>query len=412
MLGLNPEEPNPMHLLSRENRSEFLATPQLIRFDYPTGEGGNEPTLLVKANSLLLKYIISGVRLRLIFTRLGARFIYGLQVFDDPDNNSMLWSALERQEEIDAISALCRGEPCQLFLFNELTVCCAWKEVGFPLSLDKMNGIDMTPVTYPEINEQVSSLWESIRLQKTNNYVAVEIGNASDWKVVPAGYVTTRLGPSTIQLLDEDEGRQQENLAVWLTDGLHPMGAHHGLQIPSGSPGGKQRRELADVTLSHEYGTILIESKVLSIFSRKTLPNRAKLASDVSDHITKAVAQLKGGIRKIQAGVQITEKSGAPVEVERNQPFHAIILIPDLDLIQDRNKYGLQFIHEFARGTNGFLHLLDVSELARMVQSAQMIAARGSNTTPMMAFDYYLMKRAEKSIEVRSLCFGMLLRFQ
>ena len=45
-----------------------------------------------------------------------------------------------------------------------------------------------------------------------------------------------------------------------------------------------------------------------------------------------------------------------------------------------------------------------------MVQAAEMIAARGTKTTPMMAFDFYLMERLKKALEAGTLCFEMILR--
>jgi hypothetical protein len=91
--------------------------------------------------------------------------------------------------------------------------------------------------------------------------------------------------------------------------------------------------------------------------------------------------------------------------------MHAIILIPDVDLIEDRHAYGLRLIQEFMTATGGFLHLLDIAELLRIVQAAEMIAARGTKTTPMMAFNYYLIERAKKAREAGTLCIEVLLRF-
>jgi CMP-2-keto-3-deoxyoctulosonic acid synthetase len=80
-------------------------------------------------------------------------------------------------------------------------------------------------------------------------------------------------------------------------------------------------------------------------------------------------------------------------------------------LIEDRKTYGRPFIEEFMKATGGFLHLLDVAELLRIVQAAEMIAARGTKTTPMMALDYYLMERAKKTLLADTLCIEVLLRF-
>ena len=59
----------------------------------------------------------------------------------------------------------------------------------------------------------------------------------------------------------------------------------------------------------------------------------------------------------------------------------------------------------------GFAHLLDISELLRVVQAAEVLAARGETTTPMMAFDYFLIERAQKAANAGTLCIEVLLRF-
>lgn len=61
--------------------------------------------------------------------------------------------------------------------------------------------------------------------------------------------------------------------------------------------------------------------------------------------------------------------------------------------------------------TGGFAHLLDISELLRVVQAAEMLAARGTTTTPMMAFDYWLIERAKKAAKAETLCIEVLLCF-
>ncbi len=162
--------------------------------------------------------------------------------------------------------------------------------------------------------------------------------------------------------------------------------------------------------LSYEFGATLIESKTLSILARDRLPQRAKLQRNVSSHIDKAFKQLRGGIRKLKEGVEITDRDGKIVSINRDKPAHAIVLIPDLELIVDPQKYGLEFIKEFMTETGGFAHLLDISELLRVVQAAEMLAELGKTTTPMMAFDYCLIERATKAANAGTLCIEVLLR--
>lgn len=92
--------------------------------------------------------------------------------------------------------------------------------------------------------------------------------------------------------------------------------------------------------------------------------------------------------------------------------MHAIVLIPEFSLIEDQAQYGRQFIAKFMEDTGGFIHLLDVAELLRVVQAAEILSKGSSKVTPLMAFDYYLMERAERTQDAGTLCIEVLLRTQ
>src|SRR5690606_34605604 len=128
-----------MHWLSSQNRSEFLACPQLIRFEYAKGRDEFEPTLLIKGNTLLLKYIVLGAPMQLAFAMCGDRLLYALKVCDDGDNGGILWSLVERSEEMNGIRGLSRGQPLVAFLFNELAVNVAWKNISTPGVFDRLS---------------------------------------------------------------------------------------------------------------------------------------------------------------------------------------------------------------------------------------------------------------------------------
>lgn len=401
-----------MHILAAHVRSEFLATPQLIRFDHAKGRDGAEPTLLVKARTLLLKYIVQGVRMQLAFSRLGDRLLYALRVIDDEKKPAILWSILERDAEKAALNALAQGESCQVFLFNELAVNVAWTALPMTAHADLAQIVALIrtdPADHAALKSDASAVLDRFHNNPVSHtdLIVIDLPSTTTWKPILNHFITSHATSSPVDLFSSDEGGQQEQLAIWLTDGLHPLGVHHGSQIPKGSG----FRELTDILLSYEHGSVLIESKALTILQRSSLPGRTKLARDISHHVKKAINQLRGGIRRLKDGTPVTSKAGEQLKVERSQPMHAIILIPDLDLIEDRDGYGLQLIHEFMKATGGFLHLLDIAELLRIVQAAEMIAARGTKTTPMMAFDYYLMERAKKMRDASTLCIEVLLRF-
>ncbi|HEP1207164.1 hypothetical protein A7X68_10545 [Stenotrophomonas maltophilia] len=401
-----------MHLLSSHNRSEFLACPQLVRFEYAKGDEKFEPTFLIKGSTLLLKYIVLGVPMQLAFAMHGDRLLYALRVCDDGDSGGILWSVMERTEELNGIRGLARGEPLVAFLFNELAVNVAWKSLPTPGALDRLSmwadSAELGQVDHAMMKSTIEPLIDRLHQSDLSNgeWLLLEIGGESGWNALDNHFITADAASSLIDLFDENEGNQQEQLGIWLTDNLHPLGIHYSPQIPKGSG----TRELTDILFSHEFGAVLIESKTLSVLARERLPDRAKLKRDISAHIGKAFAQLRGAIRALKSGVPATSPKGDTLTIEREKPAHAIVLIPDLELVADHPAYGIEFIRDFMGATGAIPHLLDISELLRVVQAAEIIAKRGTTTTPMMAFDYYLMERANMALAAGTLCIEVLLR--
>jgi hypothetical protein len=105
------------------------------------------------------------------------------------------------------------------------------------------------------------------------------------------------------------------------------------------------------------------------------------------------------------------DRKGNIIKVDRTQPPHLVILIPELSLIAGREEVGIPFFQSVMQSTGGFLHILDPIELLRIVQAGSIIAARGRTTTPMMAFDNWLTRRAEHLVQTGHPYFHVLLRF-
>ena len=400
-----------MHILAGHYWSEFQATPQLFRIDHASGQQRSVPTLLLKANTLLLKYIVQGSPIELLLARCAGRLVYGARVFDDAAKPATIWSVAEHNAERDALLALAQTQECPLFLFNELTLNAAWNDVHVDLGAEASAWIAATelgPVDHTTIKDEVHRLIDSLPGAAGGGpeLLTFSLRTLHEWRETVNHYITNQATVSQVQLFNTDEGGQQESLAVWMTDSLQPSGVNHSPQIPKG----KGRRELTDLLLSYEFGTVLIESKTLTLFNRNSLPSRDSLAADVSKHIDKAVAQLRGAVRALKLGSTVFDKHGTPVNVERKRPMHAIVLVPDFDLIRNANHYGWDFIAGFMEATGGYIHLLDLAELLRVVQAAQMISRQGTTTTPMMAFDYYLIERAKKTLEAGTLVIEVLLR--
>jgi hypothetical protein len=218
------------------------------------------------------------------------------------------------------------------------------------------------------------------------------------WSEETSFYITNRLSRSSLSILSGNEGDEQEELAVWLTDWLSPSGATRRPQVHEG----KGIRELCDVLLTHPYGCCLIESRTLAVLNRAELPDRSKLTRNVAKSVEKAVDQLRGAFRNIVAGCRVTAQEGVDIPVERDHPGHAIVLVPDLSLLSGSADTGQALISKFAAESDMCLHILDPGELLRTAQAADSLSRKGQRTSPIMAFDFVLLQRWKKALELET----------
>ena len=391
-----------MHVFSSANYIEFQSTLQLIRFDYPYGNGKREPTLLVQTNTLLIKYIIQKCKVELFFTIVNDRLLYVLRIWDDNEHPASFWSILERDEEYDAIMTLAKGGICQIFLFNELSINTAWKAIEVKESYDLFQLVLNCPkgsVNQGDYQKEVSVVLDEIHTGKRDKCIVFEIDNTSSWNFIHSSYITNQIQTSSIDISKDIEGNHQEQLALWLIDNIQPRGAFHSPQIPQG----KGRREFTDLLLTYDNGCFLFESKALSILSRKVLPTRTELVDDAAKHIKKAMKQLKGGVRHLKNGTKVFSLNGDEIAIERTNPAHCLIIVSDLSLIPKDSLIDINVIKEFMSTTKAYMHLVDPSELKRIVQAANMISAKSRNISIIQAFDFYLLERAKISIQKKTL---------
>jgi hypothetical protein len=372
------------------------------------GEKGPEPTLLIKASSLCLKYLLRRREFRLIVTRIGSEIAYAAEIPDDPETPATAWSFVERHNEVEALRTLITDSRCVVFLFNELAVSVAWSEFG--ISVDAtlstaLESVEFHPVAQEQDGELVGHRLEEIRAGAHLIDTQVLSFRDIEWHEVQASYITNQASVSGLSLFSKDEGGQQEEIAVWLTDSLHPRGCVKSPQVHE-----KVVRELSDILLSYELGAFLIESKALNILTRDNLPDRDKLKRDLIKHISKASKQLVGGIRNLRSGLPVTDGTGAQLHIEREKPAHAIILVPDLSLLDEAFELGPKFVYRFMQATGGYLHILDPAELLRVVQAAEMIARDSTRVSTIMAFDWYLVERAKLAVDRPTPHFGVLFR--
>ena len=401
-----------MHILSEHHRSEFLAVPQLLRTTMARGGSDFEPTVLIKTLSLSIKYLIRSRELQFVLMRLPDGFLgYGVLVDRDLDHPGVLWSVMEKEDERSALTALVAGSRCAVFLYNELAINMAQTEIIAQSDNNKIahliNQANLAPEEHHFLRDSVSAKLDAFSKGEMHQDLhALKPIRVDEWTEIRCSYITNRLKVSDVSAFSREEGDQQEKVALWLIDELIPEGAIKNPTVHHET----RSRELADLLLSYGFGTFLFESKTLSVLSRSTLPAREKLTTDLVKHITKAERQLGGGIRSLKRNCRITNEGGEELEVDRAAPMHAIILVPDLSLLFDAKQFGGTFLRKFTQRTGGVLHILDLIELQRMVQAAEILERNGKEVTRMMCFDAHLLKRFKYAINLETPDFGFLLR--
>lgn len=394
-----------MHIPADYLREELIRTPGMTRFCVSRGSTSErEATLIVKCSSMITKMIMNNCTFRIAFIVLQPEnaLLYGMEIDDDPVHPNFIWSIVERADELEAIKKAISGEYLVIHLFNEAAVSVGWAEPSFnklEALAELINDVEPHPGASERSVERVRSFLDESPYRSFGEHPFAHVmhdPNHIEWHQVNVTYITNNLGRSTISVLSGNEGNQQEQIAVWLTDNLCLEGAFN--SPIAHEP--KKARELTDVLFSHRYGAFLIESKSISIFTNKSIPNREDMTNTTIKHIRKATNQHVGACRNIFNGVRITSSTGDDLEIPRDKPPHCIILISDLSLISHLPEFGGSWIRNFAEKTSCFLHILDPNALMGVVLNANYLAERGTIISPLMAFDAILVERWKQAIEI------------
>lgn len=388
-----------IHLPAKHVWDEMMSLQQLTRASMASiGGGEQQPTLVVKTKSLALKYLLRTSQIRFLVGHTREKhLIYGICIDDDPKTPFLLWSAAERQDEIEAVERISRSENFMLAMFNEAVVNICSGLLTLRNSEDDVKGLfDNLTVAHKdkfESNEsEIDALFEKLHSKGTGFHVFSSEGQPQ-WGPNECFYVTNQLHTSKLDLVHADEGGQQEQLAAWITDSLHVGGVHQNPNVQENTP-----RELCDLLLTHQFGTVMFESKALAILSRPDLPMRGKLSSMVKKHIEKALRQLTGACKNLRTGTPILTRDGKEIKIEREQPPHCVVIIPDLTLLNYNDELFVE-LGTFANKTKAFVNILDPSQLFSLMMDSNNMSSRGKMTTPMMAFDYLLIERFKSVIK-------------
>lgn len=393
-----------MHVPSNIDRDEILATPSMVRMSITIGDNGREPIFIVRVNTLQSKYVLQQEKFKLTLVPISNNWLaYGFEIEDDADNPMLLWSLIERSSEIEALKRLSSNPRCAIAIFNETGANTAFVRAHCDFRDEPVEALSRHVVLHPDDDKlgpaEAISTFENIRSKEPTSLKSWMKGKVSpqeEWKLIEMRYVTSQLSAPMQSLADMDEGGQQEQLVEWIADGIIPENIHRSPQVKISDV---NERELVDVIATSELTYFIFESKSLTILGAEVIPERQKLAKNVAKHIKKATKQLRGAIRHISDKKFIFDKESKLKIAIPESPGHAIIMVPDLGLVNEFNDPGAKLLKHFLETTGHTLHILDPSELLRVVQGALRFVELGKVSATADGFDYLLIKRFENAVE-------------
>ena len=398
-----------MYALSALHRSEFLAVPELVRTTMTVCARGLEPTVLVKTLSLSVKLLVRSRELRFICVRLPGDYLaYGIRIDNDPDYPGVTWSVLKTEDERAALR-MTTSSRCIVFLFNELLVNVAWAEFSAQPADSIAHWIEHANL-YTEGDDHSRKLVQANLDAYTTENVCdgiaeLELTRVGAWTEVCSTYITSRMKHSNISAFEDDEGGQQEELALWLMDSLDVGSAWKSPVVYHQ----KKSRELTDLLLNCRCGPVLLESKALSVLSRDGVPTRKHMSRALCKHIAKAERQMRGAMNSIKRNYLVSDESGREIAMERDSLVHAVVLVPDLALLAEARGFGGEFLKHFLDSTDGVLQILDLTELFRLVQAAETFEHREETGTRMEYFIVLFRARFRIALKQETPYFGFLL---
>src|SRR5690606_24319189 len=110
-------------------------------------------------------------------------------------------------------------------------------------------------------------------------------------------------------------------------------------------------------------------------------------------HIKKEIDQLVGANANMKRGTEFFNSKGELIVFNRNIVPHCIVLVAELLHFGDWKEIEMQIIQTMIENEI-YLHVFDLRELVSLLKVSQ---GRKEH------FDYHLMKRAEKFVEIQSI---------
>lgn len=376
-----------MHIPSARVYNQMRSEVASLWFVPTVGEG--DVALLLKSTSASLKALVAGCPMSLVFGVQRNFLCAGVRIHDIPNHPLFVCGVECHEEDVPTLNRILDLQNIPMFLFNELDVCVAWSNLMLTeaQAQEIKNVISGSNFYVGPFNKEASYALDCLcystdRTQEAEGATVIEFTEVpvtfEKWHANDISFIGVN-DSQTVTIDDPNEGAVLER-ATWASlESAFPLTLHMSPQIKVG----EKVRELTDLLASHEFGSFLIEAKDLSIFQSRFLREQPRRTKGVQKQTQKAITQLIGASKAAKRGDPITDKSGKPISINLEQPFHCIVLLTELMHNGDWHEIEQQLRHAMVE-TGDFFHILDLPELITILKC--------SKGNPVL-FDYNLMER-------------------
>jgi hypothetical protein len=371
---------------------------------YVYDEYGSKMMIKIPSNSI--RSLIKGCKMDLAFGKdlkdSKTYFHTGARVYDDIIHHINISNPNKQFREYKAIQNIFREEKIIVEFYNELVICVATAEINI-LNEDRtelfkfIGNIDILYIG--DYNSEISLSLDAFDFTLDNS-------NAKNGAYkIPVIFIScilenwnnvnnTIVGISDVHELNIsnlDEGGLFEK-QVWASmETLFNFGLFLNPEIIENN----KKRELTDILAFHEYGVFLLETKALGVLTLDKDQSIDRKVSNTQKQIRKAISQLVGANKKVTKNYQIVSSNGTEIKFNRNIIPHCIVLVSELLSFGDWKDLEIEIMETMVT-ENIYLHILDFMEFMNFVK-----AAGGKKED----FDFYLMRRADKFAEVKTIHF-------
>ncbi|SIS63825.1 nuclease-related domain-containing protein [Chryseobacterium gambrini] len=358
--------------------------------------------IMLKVSSSILKAIIKGCKLELLFGVDNNIFHIGINIYDDPVNFATITSTNRIIDEHLSIAKIMQLDNVQIQLYNELCACQCFGTIT--LSSKQKNDILcllgnprklFTGTLSERIYQSADNFQFSLGLdmpgsRKSQSKIETVIVETKieAFQMVQNSFIDNSGNVST-EISDLDEGALFEKEIFIALRSLFGLDLYHSPQIAHNK---SKYRELIDILTLSEFGIFLIEAKALGVTSANEERNMERKVKGLQKQIEKAIYQLGGAYKKIVENEAIYNSKGEEIFFKRNLPSCGIIIVSELLPFGSWDEIIKKLLITMSE-KNILIHIMDLNEIMLFI---------GHSQGNINLFDTYLMERMEDFIKIQA----------